>query len=272
MADAREGRARFPAYSWVAGWLNAQALYRVILPFCDHAVVQSEQMREDVLNRGADARRLSVVPMGIPDEDVPDPSPMAAEAAEREQIVLYLGTFARVRKLEMIVRAFALVAAGRPGARLVLVGDGDVPADRVALEEEIARLRIADRVTLTGMLPRSQALAWVRRATVCLSPYYPTFVLRSTSPTKLVEYLALGKAVVANDHPEQAQILAESGAGGCVPWDEARFAQEIGRLLDDPGARARAAERGYRWVVENRRYSVIAAALRARYDLIVPRP
>jgi glycosyltransferase involved in cell wall biosynthesis len=128
------------------------------------------------------------------------------------------------------------------------------------------RLGIDRRVTFTGQLPRELALAWVQRAAVCLSPYYPTFVLRSTSPTKLVEYLALGKAVVANDHPEQARILAECAAGRCCPWDEVRFGAAILELLNDPGERAAAGILGHRWVVQNRRYSVIASQLRRRYE------
>ncbi len=42
-------------------------------------------------------------------------------------------------------------------------------------------------------------------------------ILRAASPTKLVEYMAMGKAVVANDHPEQKRVIEESGAGYCVP-------------------------------------------------------
>jgi hypothetical protein len=40
--------------------------------------------------------------------------------------------------------------------------------------------------------------------------------LNPASPTKLVEYMALGKAVVANDHPDQRMVLEQSGAGICV--------------------------------------------------------
>ena len=46
--------------------------------------------------------------------------------------------------------------------------------------------------------------------------------------------MALGKAVVANDHPEQRRVIEESGAGICVPYAEQPFAAAIVRLLEDP--------------------------------------
>ena len=101
-------------------------------------------------------------------------------------------------------------------------------------------------------------------ADVCASPFYPTPVLRSTSPTKLVEYLALGKAVVANDHPEQRRVIEESGAGLCVPYDEERFADAIVTLLEDPDARRSMGERGRRYALERRSYGVIADVVERR--------
>ena len=100
-----------------------------------------------------------------------------------------------------------------PTARLYVVGRGDDPEDETFLESEAARLGLQSSVVFVGQLPQAQALRYVREADVCVSPFYPTPVLRSTSPTKLVEYMAMGKAVVANDHPEQKRVIEESGAG-----------------------------------------------------------
>ncbi len=89
-------------------------------------------------------------------------------------------------------------------------------------------------MVFVGQLPQAQALRYVREADVCVSPFYPTAILQSTSPTKLVEYMAMGKAVVANDHPEQKRVIEESGAGYCVPYEEQPFADAIVKLLKDP--------------------------------------
>lgn len=264
LLDAREGRARWPLYARLSGRVAGWALYRVLLRHADHLFVQSEQMKQDLLRPGVDPDRLTPVPMGLPDSDLP---PLVASPTE--PIVLYLGTLARVRRLAMIVEAFAHVHEAVPKARLVIVGEGDAPEDRAELVRAAARMGLTRAVEFTGQLPRKQALEWVGRAAVCLSPFYPTFVLRSTSPTKLVEYLALGKAVVVNDHPEQAAVIAASGAGLCTAWDPGAYGQAVVDLLRDPEQRTAAGRAGRDWVVAHRLYSRIADGLLNRYCSLV---
>jgi glycosyltransferase involved in cell wall biosynthesis len=102
-------------------------------------------------------------------------------------------------------------------------------------------------------------------ADVCVSPFLPTPVLNSTSPTKLVEYMAMGRAVVANDHPEQREVLASSGAGLCVPYEEDAFARAIVKILRDPEGAARMGRRGREYVERCRTYSRIADAVERDY-------
>jgi glycosyltransferase involved in cell wall biosynthesis len=82
--------------------------------------------------------------------------------------------------------------------------------------------------------------------------------LNSTSPTKLVDYMSMGKAVVANSHPEQQLLIEESGCGYCVPYDEQAFAGAIIKLLHSPEVARAMGERGRRYVFEHRGYGAIA--------------
>lgn len=245
------------------GRLTFWFLYRWLLHRADHVFVQSEQMKKDVASYGVPEAKMTPVPMGVP--------PRLLEWTRSNAVavvpgrIVYVGTLARVRRLETIVEAFAAVAAARPDATLVIVGDGDLPGERAFLETEARRLRVADRVLFTGFVPMEEAWRYAASAAVCLSPFYPTFVLRSTSPTKINEYLALGRPVVANDHPEQSAALAESGAGYCVEWDGARFAAAILKLLDDPAAAEAMGARGPAWVAAHRTYDRIADGVMDKY-------
>jgi len=145
-----------------------------------------------------------------------------------------------------------------PEALLYLVGKGDDPTDEQQLVAEAKRLNVLDAVVFVGQLPREQALRYVRDADVCILPFYPTPILNSTSPTKLVEYMAMGKAVVANDHPEQRLVIEESGAGYCVPYEEDAFARAVVALLRSPDTARRMGEQGRKYVVAHRTYPVIA--------------
>ena len=100
--------------------------------------------------------------------------------------------------------------------------------------EKIARLRLEGSVVRHGHLIPADAIKIIKRSAVCLSPYYGIEVLKSTSPTKLVEYLALARPVVATTHPEQDLVLSQCEGGISTPWDESAFADAICSILQNP--------------------------------------
>jgi len=73
--------------------------------------------------------------------------------------------------------------------------------------------------------------------------------------------MAMGKAVVANTHPEQKLLIEASGCGYCVPYEEDAFAGAIVKLLRAPELARAMGERGRRYAVEYRSYGVIASGV-----------
>jgi glycosyltransferase involved in cell wall biosynthesis len=262
------GLSRF--IRWLQGTTSFWFVYKWLMHRADHVFVQSEQMLRDVAGYGVPADKMTPVPMGVP------PALLDWLASNPTEVVagrvVYVGTMARVRRLETLIEAFAQVAAKRPDASLIMVGDGDLPSERAFLEQEAARLGIAGQVRFTGFIPMEEAWRYAASAQVCVSPFYPTFVLRSTSPTKLNEYFALGRPVVANDHPEQSTAIDDSGAGLCVPWGADDFAGAILKLLNDPKMAEAMAAKGPAWVKKNRTYDRIANQVMARYQSLMIKP
>lgn len=249
-------------------WLKGQSirllLYKVVLPLADHVFVQSQRMKEDVAKEGVALEKMTPVPMGIRAEQVG----RAADARAPDTntpVLLYLGILLRLRQTEMLVRVLGKVRARFPGARLRYVGEGQQPGDRNAVMEEADRLGITDAVEVTGFLPMEEAWEHVKQADICFSPFYPIPVLLSTSPTKLIEYMAMAKCIVANEHPEQCQVMVDSGVGRCIPWDEKAFADEVCRLLADPQGAREAAAKGPAWVARYRTYDVLANSVEAKF-------
>jgi glycosyltransferase involved in cell wall biosynthesis len=256
---ARDGTARYPFLYRLRGRFSAAILYRVLLPAAEHIFVQSEQMRRDVAAKGIAESKITAVPMGIRVASFAIPEPLDRQVIpQSERCFLYVGTLTRVRRLAFIVRVLALVTKELPDVKLYLVGSGDDPRDEQELTDEAARLNISTSLVLVGQLPHAQALRYVLEADICVSPFFPTPILNSTSPTKLVEYMAMGKVVVANDHPEQRLVIEESGAGYCVAWNEDAFANAIVRLFGAPDLARAMGARGRRWVMEHRAYGAIA--------------
>jgi glycosyltransferase involved in cell wall biosynthesis len=225
-------------------------------------------MKDDLCALGADPGKLTPIPMGIDLNEVRAISRREVQTGRDQStfVLGYLGTLGAQRKLEVLVDALAILCAGGVNARLLLVGGSDRPEDHVRLEERAQELGVGDRVEITGLLPRHKALERIQEVDIALSPFFPTAILQSTSPTKLVEYMALGLPVVANRHPEQRIVLRESRGGVCVPWGARYFARASLWLASIGQQRRREfGERGRTWVIANRGYPKIADVVESKY-------
>ncbi len=257
---ARDGTARYPFLYLLRGYVFKVVLYRILLRLADHIFVQSEQMRRDVAAQGIPLEKMTPVPMGVKINDA-----AAALQDERrtvlppsEPCIVYIGTLSKVRRLDFLVRTLFEVRKQVPNARLYLAGRGDAPDDEELLATEARRLNVSDGLVLLGLLPQPEALRYVREADVCVSPLFPNPILNAGTPTKVVEYMAAGKAVVANDHPDQRLLVEGSGGGYCVSYDETQFAEAIVKLLREPQTAKAMGILGRRYVMEHRAYSKIA--------------
>ena len=103
--------------------------------------------------------------------------------------------------MDQVIRWMATAEAPRE-ARLLFVGDGPVRADLETLARELG---LQDRVRFTGVVARDAVPAYVAAFDVALQPA----VVPYASPLKLFEYLALGKAVVAPNQPNIAEVLVD---------------------------------------------------------------
>jgi glycosyltransferase involved in cell wall biosynthesis len=268
--EAAQGVARYPLVYFLRGHIIGFLLYRLILPHADHVFVQSEKMLKDLAANGVPEERMTPVPMGVEVGEIPFFGyESRLDAAQGEKTLVYLGTLLKVRRIDFLIRVLSKVLDKAPKAKLVFVGAGEDPSDEELILKEARRLGIEDAVTITGFLPQHRAWEYISKADVCLSPFYPSPILDSTSPTKLIEYMGMGKAVVANDHPEQKQVLAQSGGGLCVPYDEDAFSEAILYLLDRPQVAAEMGRRGRAYVESHRDYEIIADKLVRRIGSVL---
>jgi glycosyltransferase involved in cell wall biosynthesis len=251
---------------WFRGWAFWLLLYKLILPRAEHVFVQSEQMLRDVAARGIPAIKLTAVPMGVrlpPSTEEEDEQTVERATAEPQR-VLYLGSLARARRIDFLLRVLALVRVSLPEVTLCLVGSGNSLEDEQFLRQEVDRLRLGSSVEFRGQLPQQAAMRLVREADVCVSALEPSPVFDCASPTKLVEYMLMGRPVVANDQPEQRWLIEQSGGGLCVPYREDAFADALIQLLRQPDMARAMGERGRRFVVRSRNYTAIADVVEAQ--------
>lgn len=264
LAQRSSLRARLVLYKGLSEqWL----LYNIVLPRAKHVFVQSEAMLRMMQSRGIAAGRLTAVPMGVDMELLQAQAivPVRPAGWEHLPLLAYLGTLDQSRQLERLLEALLLVRRQVPDACLLLIGASDTPSDVDALLACARRAGLADAVRVTGWLPSSQAWPLLAGADAALS-YIPRGVLFDvSSPTKLLEYLALGMPAVGNDSPDQAEVLAASGAGWLTASEPAAMAAAMVAILSDvPAARIRA-RAGAAYIEAHRSYRVLAQALAQRY-------
>ncbi|WP_291987311.1 glycosyltransferase family 4 protein [Luteitalea sp.] len=150
-------------------------------------------------------RPADVVPNGV-DPVMFDPErvlPKRGPWSEGDGLLLgWTGVLREWHGLELL-----LEAAAASGARVLLVGDG--PA-RGAVEARVQALGLAERVFITGRVPRDEIAGYVAAFDVGVVADERTGV---ASPMKLVEYMAMAKAVIAPDMPNIRDIVIHGETG-----------------------------------------------------------
>jgi glycosyltransferase involved in cell wall biosynthesis len=251
---------------WLKGAAEELLLYRIVLPLCRHVFVQSEAMRRHVLGRGVPADRACAVPMGVDTEVVRRERIQARRLPgwEGVPVIAYLGSLERTRQPEVLLDMLRRVREQHPSARLLLVGSAESDAATQALRAGIAAGGLAGVAQVTGWLPAAQALELLCGADVAVSYVPRSAVYDLSSPTKLLEYLALGIPAVANDNPDQAEVLGHSGAGWLARSDAVALAEAVGTVLREPAAAARRAAAGPAVIDAQRSYRVLAHQVAVR--------
>ena len=262
-------------FVWLANAFRATAsrkiFYGPILRNADYVFVQSEAMRDWLAKKGFDSERMTAVPMGVNieafqrDQIEPSDDPRLND----KQTIIYIGSLGKARNSAFLLDLLIAIRLQRPDVILVLAGDAVSVDEKRWIRDEIAKRGIQEHVLLTGWLKQKQALRYAVRARVGLSPIPRGELYDVSSPTKLVEYLALGLPSVANDIPDQKLVIDQSGAGICVPMVLDEFRDAVLRLLSDDKFHAHCAQVGPPYVQAERSYDVLAQRVADTYRSIV---
>jgi glycosyltransferase involved in cell wall biosynthesis len=269
---AGDGRWSLRAARWLYGCLACTVLYRWVLPTAAHVFVQSARMKADVAAEGVSPERITPVPMGASLASYQHIEAINEPRLLGRRTLVYVGALGPERQIENLIAMLRQVVDAGFDAVLVLVGAA-LDAERSLLDALALRLGVAERLLFTGRLPLAQMLAYVRRAEVCLSPFPvwpPTYL--SATPSKLVDYLAMGRPVVATDHPDQRDVIRQSGAGVIVEPTAAAMANAAIALMSDPAAAEAMGARGPAWIAAHRDYAVISKQVAAVYRALLDHP
>jgi len=258
------GHARAGLYGSRAGNLlkagAARALRSLAIGRAERVLVMTPEMAS-ALSLSHD--RVVVVPEGVDANWFADLAPDALRAElkidRNAPLMAYAGTLNRVRRLDVVIDAFALVLRTFPGAVLAIAGSGREPADLLWLTAHARDIGVERSIRFVSQIPHSRVASLLDAADIVVSPVPNTAVLRCNSPTKLFEAMQRGRPVVASDIPEHARVVSSARCGLVVAHEASAYSGALTTLIADPAARLRMGESGREWVLENRTYDQLCA-------------
>jgi len=240
--DALHTHAESPPVRRVARFIES-----LTMRHADRVVVVSQGLARYATGMGAPVDRLTVIPIGVRRIEADPVAGARARAqlgvGEGEVLLVFVGwqyVFSGMREL---VTDFARRGKEVPWLRIAIVGRGD-------LHDELQRIRAASglerQVIMTGQLPVDEVAPLIEGADFGLLPAYRNETMEHLVPTKVVEYMEHGKAVIATrlpgleaefpslpgilyiDRPESAIDLVRSLAANADPTAIRRVARRLG--------------------------------------------
>ncbi|MGH9919687.1 MAG: glycosyltransferase [Nitrososphaerales archaeon] len=188
------------------------------------------------LDAGASEDQLLVSPNaadpGIIDRAGPPLPGWANEAGETT--LGWIGTFGPWHGAQVLIRALALLPQT---ITALMIGEGA----ELSMCRQLARdLGVEDRIEFSGTLPHQAAIQRLKACNILVSPHVP---LEDEpffgSPTKLFEYMAIGRPIVASRLEQIAEILRDGTTAQLVdPADERALADSVLQVVarSDKGA------------------------------------
>jgi colanic acid/amylovoran biosynthesis glycosyltransferase len=203
-------------------------------------IVPSQHLRRRLLLAGCEPAKLHVVHYE-PHLEGWQALPMAERTAAPS--VVALGRLTSKKSPFALLRAFALVHAQLPAARLTLIGTGPLAGQ---VRQLVHELKLESAVELTGALPRKEALARVRQ--------HWLFAQHSVTaangdqeglPVAIIEACALGMPVVSTRHSGIPEEVIDGETGFLVAeHDYQAMAERMLELLRDPAKCTAMGQRG----------------------------
>lgn len=202
--------------------------YANVILATNNSVKEMEISRSD-----ADPSKIFVVRNGPKLSDFPATACSSTDQTEHRNLICYLGTIGPMDGVEYLVNALIHIVCeqGRGDVNCRLIGSGEsVPL----LQDIVESLGIGKHFEFTGWVhDRRRLVELVTEATLCVDPAPSNSLNDRSTMIKIMEYMALGKPIVAFNLPETVES-AQGAALYAKSNNEIDLADKIIHLIENP--------------------------------------
>lgn len=209
----------------------------------DYIVTVSEASRDELIKMKIAAQKILVVPNGADETKFKpdlDGARIRQELAPKASIVVgFIGSFGVWHGADLLAKAFVETSIGsKQRLHLLMIGSGH----RIANVRKKLSETGNENYTLTGAVTREKVPQYLAACDILVAPQVPNPDRTEFfgSPTKLFEYMAMGKAIVASRLGQMSQVLdEEKNALLFEPGNSEDLSHQLKRLIQDEGLRQR---------------------------------
>ncbi len=234
----------------------------VIGRFADAILAVSEaDARKMVDIVGIKPERIVFVPNGIPPMPAGDGAPIRREAGVPldAPVLVAVANLRPQKALDVMIRAFTLVRAEVPAARLLIAGAAN-PLPLESLQAVADELGVGDAVAFLGTRTDIPDVLAAADIAVSSSDF-------EGSPLSVMEYMAAGLPVVATDVGGVPKLVRPGETGLLVPpRDPAALATAVLELLRDPALARELGRRGREVQSAHFSFEAMLARIEEIYD------
>jgi glycosyltransferase involved in cell wall biosynthesis len=241
------------------------------LALADVTIATNESYRAIQIERGkVKPENVFIVRNGPNLKRVAYRTPSERLRAINKCILCYIGALNPQDGVDYLLRSLRdlLYKLNRKDFYCVIMGTGDSLEDLRSLAVE---LNLEGYVELTGYVSEEDLMSNLSAADICVDPD-PSSPLNDVSTwIKIMEYMALGKPIVAYDLKE-THWSAQDAALYVKPNNELEFAEGIAKLMDRPDLRAQIGEFGRQRIHNDLKWDVVGQNLLRAYEKLLGKP
>lgn len=179
--------------------LPTMMLEKFVYRYSDRVSAITHKLVEYIIKNGAKPERCSFLPTGA-DADSFYYQPKDKQLlenlglSERDLILLFSGTFYKFSGLKEIICAIPSRLSDFSDLRLLLVGGGEQFEE---LKQLVSELGLQGRVIMTGFVDYRDVPRYINVADICINPFIINDITNIIFPSKVYQYLACEKPVIA---------------------------------------------------------------------------